>query len=371
MPRLPGKIKTAVIGCGRIGSLLEEDSLREKPCTHAGAMASNADCELTAGCDIDGERRRLFAEKWQVPVYCDAAEMIREHNPQILAVATHPDTHYQYCRLAAAMGVKVVICEKPLADNIREARKIAGLANRKTSGRNTAGDGMPVIITNHERRYSGDYIKAREILAVQLNNPNAEGRKLGRLLSVRAALYMGENKRLVDVLWHDGTHLADAIMFLSGCVLRHKRRWGAKLSSREGTAWLEAELRREKKPAVVPVLIEIGAGRDHGDPAPIPVLIEIGAGRDHLVFEIEFSCERGRLRIGNGIYEIWESAPSPYAEKFLSLKLTSDTFEGPTGYFANMVQDAVACFNETGREPRSSAADGMRVIEYLNSVKTP
>jgi hypothetical protein len=30
------KIKAAIIGLGRIASLLENDTLREKPCTHAG-----------------------------------------------------------------------------------------------------------------------------------------------------------------------------------------------------------------------------------------------------------------------------------------------------------------------------------------------
>jgi predicted dehydrogenase len=328
-------ITAAIIGLGRIASLLEEDSLREKPCTHAGALTANPDCILAAGCDIDEERRRLFAEKWQVPVYADAAEMIRIHAPQILTIATHPDSHYRYCRLAADQGVPVVICEKPLADNIGEARKIKRLSERG-----------PVIITNHERRYAQDYIRARAIL-----NEAA----LGRLLSVRAVLYMGKTKRLLDVLWHDGTHLADAIMFLTNATLKHRRRWGAKLGGENGTAWLEGALQTAQY------------DQNH-DSAPIPVIMEIGAGRDYLAFEMEFSCERGRLRIGNGIFEVWESLPSPYAEQFRSLKQTSETFTGPTGYFANMVQDAARLAREGGGTPGSSAADGLRVIEYLHSV---
>ena len=353
------KIKAAIVGLGRIASLLEEDSLREKPCTHAGAIDANPDCVLVAGCDIDDERRKLFAEKWHVPAYNDAAEMLQRHKPQVLVIATYPDSHYRYCRLAAETAVPVVICEKPLADNIREAKKIADLAR-------------PAIITNHERRYSQDYIKAKAIL---------DQKELGALLSVRATLCMGKNKRLLDVFWHDGTHLVDAIMFLTGKILKHRRCWGARLTSRMGTSWLEGELRGEKPrklienkqdrrtPAPIPVLIEIGANRDHCDPAPIPVLIEIGANRDHLVFEMEFSCEKGRLRIGNGIFEVWESLPSPYAEKFRSLKKIEETFEGPTGYFANMVKDALACANDPQRLPCSSAADGLRVIKYLHSVK--
>jgi predicted dehydrogenase len=325
------KIRAAITGLGRIASLLEEDTLREKPCTHAGAITANNDCVLSAGCDTDEERRALFAEKWQVPVLADAAQMLSIHKPQIFVIATHPDSHYNYCRLAAEMQIPVVICEKPLADNNGRARKIARLAER----------GNPVIITNHERRYSQDYIRAKTIL---------EEKKLGAIIAVRAVLYMGKTTRLVDALWHDGTHLADAIMFLTNSNLKHRHCHGSKLTSRSGTAWLEGVLNREKYP-------------------PIPLLMEVGAGRDHLVFEIEFSCEKGRLRIGNGVFEVWESVPSPYAEKFRSLKNTGENFSGSTGYFANMLKDAVACVKDPRYAPVSGAIDGLRVIEYLNSVK--
>jgi len=328
------KIKAVVIGLGRIASLLEDDALREKPCTHAGAIAANGDCILAAGCDIDEERRRLFSERWGCPVYSNAAVMLAEIKPGIVHIATHPDSHYFYCRLAAEMGVPTVVCEKPLADTLAEARKIAALHSK----------GAIKIITNHERRYSADYIRAKEILA--------EG-ALGPLLSVSARLYMGKTRRLLDVLWHDGTHLADAAVFLSGARLRHRRSWGAKLNAREGTAWLEGLL--EKKQGTCTTLI--------------PFIMELGAGRDHLVFELEFSCAQGRLRIGNGIFEVWESVPSPYAEEFRSLKRTGEIFQGPTGYFANMVNDALACCRDPSRQPRSSASDGLAVIEYLNSIK--
>jgi predicted dehydrogenase len=331
-------IKTAIIGLGRIASLLEDDGLREKPCTHAGAVTANPDCILVAGTDIDDTRRDLFAGRWRVPVYADAAAMLREHRPDLLCIATPPDSHLRYCALAAGHGVPVVICEKPLADSLRSARKIAEMQK----------SGSIRIITNHERRYSADYIEAREILRKE---------ELGALLSVKAALYMGRTQRLRDVLWHDGTHLVDALMFLTGCLPRHKKCFGAPLSHREGTAFLSGFLRPANK----------DMPRGQKSP-PVPFLIEAGAGRDHLVFGMEFSCGRGRLRIGNGVFEVWESGPSPYAERFRSLRKTREGFEGPTGYFANMVADAAACVRDPARRPCSGADDGLRVIEYLHTV---
>jgi len=331
-----GKIGAAVVGLGRITSLLEDDELREKPCTHTGAVTANDDCILVAGCDIDEERRRLYAERWNVPVYSDAEEMLQNHKPKIFVIATHPDSHYHYCALAVQMkkkGVKipVIICEKPLSDNLENAYKIADIMK----------EGQ-IIITNHERRYSKDYIRAKTILR--------EG-NLGELISIRAVLYFGRSRKLMDMLWDDGTHLIDAIMFLTDLTMRHKYNWGTDLNESYGTAWLEGALSNEKTSL------------------DIPVLLEIGAGRDHLVFEIEFSCEKGRLRIGNGIFEVYQSFPSPYAQKFRSLKNTGEKFSGPTGYFANMLKDAVACVKDPRRSPVSSAIDGLRVIEYLDSVK--
>ena len=325
------KTAVAVVGLGRIASLLEDDPLREKPCTHTGAVKANAECVLVAGADTDENRRRLFTERWGCPVYADPEAMLRTHRPGILVIATHPDSHRRYCALAAAYKVPVAVCEKPLANSIGQARRIAALHRRRAV----------TILTNHERRYSQDYLRAKAILQEE---------RLGRLLSVRATLFMGAARRLLDVFWHDVTHIADGLMFLGGARLKHRRMWGASLKAREGTAFLAAWLD-------IP-------GR------AVPVTLELGAGRDHLVFELEFSCEHGRLRIGNGVFEVWESVPSPYAQGFRSLRRAAETFDGPTGYFANMMKDAVACARDRTREPRSSALDGLYVIEYLNSVKS-
>ncbi|MDR0399599.1 MAG: Gfo/Idh/MocA family oxidoreductase [Treponema sp.] len=346
------KIPVAIVGLGRIASLLEGDGRREKPCTHAGAAAADRNCVLVAGCDTDEERRRLFAERWHVPVYAGAAEMLREHRPEIFIVATHPDSHGRYCSLAQAAGVPVAVCEKPLAHTLAAARSIASLTGRRASGRGSVGHGSMKILVNHERRYSTDYIRAKELL---------ESGRLGAPLSVRGVLYMGRGRRLIDVLWHDGTHLADALMFLSGATLRHERVWGGSLKTGAGTAYLAGTLIPDRGGV---------RGDRPGRGKPLPCLIELGARRDHLVFEIEFSCEAGRLRIGNGVYEVWESGDCPYAEGFQSLIPARDRFKGRTGYFSNMIADAVNCVRNPALQPRSSAAAALKVMEYLDAVKS-
>jgi predicted dehydrogenase len=325
------KISVAIVGLGRIASLLEDDKLREKPCTHAGAVSVNGDCTLAGGMDINAERAEAFKARWGCPVYSDARQMLLETKPRILHIATHPDSHLQYAALAEKYRVPVVVCEKPLADNMRDAKKIAAIHRR----------GITKVITNHERRYSSNYQQIKTMIT--------DGR-YGALQSIKGTLYMGQKRRLLDILWHDGTHIIDVFAFLGNGAPVHKTRSGDPLAAKTGTAFLAGEIRRKK-------------GRD------IPFVLEVGSGRDHLVFEIECSLERGRLRIGNGIYEIWESAKSPYAEGFQSLKRMPSIFTGATGYFTNMVSDAVACVLEPELQPVSSAEDGLSVINYLASVR--
>lgn len=325
-----GAVACAVIGLGRIASLLEKDEKREKPATHVGAIVDNPRCRLVGGADIDAERRRQFTEDWGCEsVYEDPRRMVEELRPRILVIATHPDSHLRYVRLAADLRVPLVVCEKPLADTLRRSRKIAALHRRR----------RVTVVTNHERRYSADYIRAREAIREE---------RYGRLLSVRGTLYFGRRTRRDRMLLHDGTHLLDAINYLTGSPTRLNRRIGP-LKSRLGSTTL------------------------HGRAGRVPVTVEVGSERDYLLFEVELSFESGRIVVGNGV-ERWErSVESPYYEGYRSL-VAEDIpggSGGRTGYFANMIADAVACVDDPGREPRSSALDALEVVRFIKSRREP
>ncbi|MCL2705235.1 MAG: Gfo/Idh/MocA family oxidoreductase [Spirochaetaceae bacterium] len=324
------KIKCAFIGLGRIASLLEDDPLREKPCTHAGAVKENPDTVISAGCDIKPKRRTLFAEKWNCPVFENPTEMIKVINPDIVFIATYPDTHLEMTEKAIAQGVKVIVCEKPLADKLGKAKKIA-LYHKK---------GIAKIITNHERRYSNNYILAKKRITEKT---------YGKLLSISAFLYMGKTKKIIDVMWHDGTHLADIIMYLTEGVLKKNRIIGS-LEKKEGTALVAAYIKNKS------------AGK-------IPVFFECGAGRDYLTFSLELSFESGSIKIGNGIYEEWKSKESQYYTGFNSLTMAENLLFKKTAYFENMVKDAVKAVREPDYSPVSTATDGYNAVKFLSSLE--
>jgi hypothetical protein len=156
---------------------------------------------------------------------------------------------------------------------------------------------------------------------------------------------MGESRSPQAVMRHDGTHLIDAIQFLTRRTLVYHSMIGEKSP---GTFFLMNTLESTNRKA-----------------APVPCVIELGTDRSQIAFEITLSFEEGRLRIGNGLFEVWENGPCPYAEGFHSLKKVREDWKGKIGYFANMLSDAVACVRNPARRPLSSAEDALSVMQYL------
>lgn len=320
------RVRCAIVGLGRIGSLLEEDRLREKPCTHAGAVAKNRDCILAGGCDISRERRELFSKRWKCEnVYSDLDLMLKETSADILHVATPVETHLAIIRKTLHYPIKLIICEKPLAEKGSDASRIARFHE----------SGRVKILTNHERRYSKDYQSAKR---------HIERKTFGRLLSISSCLYMGERRSVEGMLLDDGTHMIDIIQYLTSERLKKR----------------EAQKFYERNRETLHIVSEAGN---------IPVFFEIGSGRDYITFELDLSFSSGRIRIGNGIYEEHESRRSPYYEGMKSLVKNAAKRPRKTGYFKNMLIDAVRCVRDGSKAPLSSAVDGSTVIEFIDSVK--
>lgn len=315
-------IRVGFIGLGRICSLLEDDPLREKPASHAGAFAAREDAGFLGGYDTDPQRARAFAARWNTEAMPTPAALV-ERRPDILVVATHPDSHLEYLRLAVRHRVPVVVMEKPVAAGRRQARAMQRLEQR----------GPTRIVVNHERRFSRDYALARSALAE---------RRFGALCGVHARLFFGRTQRRDRVLLHDGTHLLDAIAFLAGGSLRLHRRVGRLRSSRGST------------------MLHGSVGVDR-----VPVGIEIGSGRNFLHFEITLSCEHGEILIGNGLFSWRESRVSPYYSAYRSLAELHRNVPVPTGYFTGVAAEALRLVRDPDAKSRSSIADGRATVREI------
>ena len=320
-------VRVAFFGLGRIASLLEDDTKREKPASHAGAFSGANGAVLAGGWDWEADRRAAFSERWLVPTAFTGPEnLLTELKPDIIVVSTWPDSHASLVELACARGVPVVVCEKPLTSQLAEARRLV-IRVRKTATK---------VMVNHERRYARDYQRVRRLVQEQT---------YGQLLTVTAKLFMGRGRTPGEVLLWDGTHLIDILRFLTGGELAGIQAWG------------QAETKGEK----LTVRFKIGGTE---------VFLETASNRDHLVFELDLSFERGRIRVGNGLYEESVGGPSPLYDKMRSLlpvEVDPATLY-PTHYFSGMAADAVKAVLEPKYLPASSIEDGLAALESIDRI---
>lgn len=115
------KLKVAVIGCGNIAM------------SHLTAYQSNPNVEIYALCDIDEKILADRAEKFHVTrTYTDYNEMLKLEEIDAVSVCTWNAAHAE-CSIAALNAGKHVLCEKPMAVNGEQARKMmeAARANGK------------------------------------------------------------------------------------------------------------------------------------------------------------------------------------------------------------------------------------------------
>jgi predicted dehydrogenase len=60
------------------------------------------------------------AKRWKVPVFAEFDAMLDAARPEVVIVATPPDTHAEYCLRSLDVGAHV-ICEKPFVSSVEEA----------------------------------------------------------------------------------------------------------------------------------------------------------------------------------------------------------------------------------------------------------
>ena len=109
------KIRTAVIGAGKMGSI------------HAKVYSQLPDCQLVGVADMDEKRVRQLAERHNCQAFTDYAKLLGQVDA--VTVATPTVTHLEVAELFLRHRIPVLI-EKPLAPNVKEGRRIVSLARR-------------------------------------------------------------------------------------------------------------------------------------------------------------------------------------------------------------------------------------------------
>ena len=138
------KYKAVVIGCGKIGAQEWLYPQNVKPVTHAAAYFLHPHIELVGLFDIDpGKLKKAKKFFLGVPLYHSAEKMLKETQPDIVSIATHPNTHDTFVAMAANYGAKAILCEKPMADSLKKAERMVAMCARKKC----------LLFINHSRHF--------------------------------------------------------------------------------------------------------------------------------------------------------------------------------------------------------------------------
>jgi predicted dehydrogenase len=330
----------AVIGCGRIGSSLEDDPLRAKPASHIGAIRQLPETlRLTAICDSDRHHLLQCQQRWSVPkFYLDYRELILKENPDIVSIATWTSSHMEIASFAAENGVRGIVLEKPMALDLAQADLILSACRRH----------KVALVINHERRWDPLYRKVREI--IQSNELGALRTVTGNVLCGAAA--PGSWKSMIDEvgggpLLHDGTHLVDLVRWLAGDVSqvtgrlrRDDQRVGVETTA---LAWLQTD----------------------GD---VPVFIEAGGMRNYFNFELDLQFENGRLRVGNGIRDFLVAVESKRYSGFRDLERRDfPPLDSSLHPFRGAFEEVTRALDDAS-EPFSSGLDGRKALEIIFAI---
>ena len=177
-----------VVGCGAIGVSLEDEPDRPKPGTHAGAFSAHKKVELVALVDIDKKKLRTALKKYpRAKGYTSVAAALRAERPDIVAIATGPSSHVKIVHECVKAKVAMIICEKPLAHSMKDARRIQQLVEKSAS----------VFVVNYQRRFYP--------LIAAVRDDIRKG-TLGRLQQVSCFYSNG--------LYNNGGHLIDTLQYL-------------------------------------------------------------------------------------------------------------------------------------------------------------
>ena len=328
--------EVSLIGCGRIGFILENDKLRNKPCTHFGG-ASAAGIKITSACDINHDRLQEFGRTAGIPedsLYPDYKTLLKNKKPQMVIISTWTNTHAAIALEAVKCGAKIVVLEKPAAASLPLINKIRSEASKSGCR----------IIVNHERRFDGRYNKVKEMLSAKI---------IGEIRTVNARMLTGSYRGKSNIaegggpLLHDGTHLVDIIRFFFGDITKVQGEFNrfTRTSGFEdsASAWLQSK-------------------------SGINIFMEAGGGRKYFQFELEIWGTEGKILIGNGYNRLFVKKKSVLYTGFSDLTETKFPAIKQKNCFTELYKSASSILKGKNVEEISGIDDGYKALEIIHAV---
>lgn len=310
--------KCAIVGCGNIAGGYGKDMPQSRVLTHAGAYSLHPKTKLVAAADMSLKALKNFGKKWNVKhLYTDYESMIDTEDIDILSICLPAENHYEVFAYVCKKDIPGIWCEKPLAHNLCEARKMVEISNKK------------VVAVNYFRRWNPDIIRLRsEIL---------QG-CYGRVINVTVRYTKG--------IYVNGSHMVDL------------------------TRWFFGE------PKLVNVMKLYG--RNTKDPgADFTVSFANGVtayflnipDAGYVFIDVDILTEKGRINIGQraqGI-ELYKIVREPYYHSFSMLRKMAVIKTRWQECMRRALCEIIDCLAKNGKTS-CTPHDGLRAIEICDFV---
>lgn len=317
------KYSAILIGAGRIASQLDGPKSTHI-LTHAHAISLNSRIELSGIVDTNHETGSREAKKWKTDFYTSTTSALAT-DPDVVIIATPDNSHTEILNQVSRTSVRLIICEKPIAENKKQLQSIA---------KNKLLTNIPLLI-NFSRRFDPTVIQVRNALRAG---------KYGRVLSANAIYTNG--------VLHNGTHMLDLARFFFGEIISIKG-----LFATEDHTLLEPSI----------------SGIATFEHCPQFSLM-IGDEREYSVFELEILTQKKRLRFVNFGFEIMTQSvvPDPLYKGFRALSAPKTIKTGLSSAMVNLYSHATDVLD--GKEaPSTTLSDGIKTqkacFKLLDSLR--
>jgi len=188
----------ALIGCGYISK------------QQLWAWEQVDEAQIVAVCDIDRDKALKRAAQFNVPaVYTDYRVMLEEQALDFIDIATRPANHLELVLAGATRGLNV-LCQKPVAETMEEARQMVTACQR-------AG---VLFMVNENVRHQPWFRQVKLLLDQGFLGTPYDARFFSRWRSTLPApdfegqSFFADMPRLIVYEW--GVHLLDTARFLFG-----------------------------------------------------------------------------------------------------------------------------------------------------------
>ena len=190
------KLRVGIIGCGGIATS-----------KHMPSLAKVKEVEMVAFCDIIEERAIDAAKRFGAEGskhYVDYKELLKDETLDVVHVCT-PNRSHSFITVDALEAGKHVMCEKPMAINSEEAKKMVDAAKR-------TGKMLTIGYQNRQRK-DAKYLKAEADAGVFGDIYYAKATALRRRAVPTWGVFINEYEQGGGPLIDIGTHALDLTLW--------------------------------------------------------------------------------------------------------------------------------------------------------------